>query len=96
MNVNDVVTIMVKTMYGTVEVDFTIIADLGNYHYALIAQDKICVGQQKATGCWILSEGMDLHDIKPVSGLYHDQKEITKPERTGYCYYKEHDMCGCM
>lgn len=71
LKLNDDVVIAVNNVFGTVPVTFTIIAILPNYHYALLAQDKVIVGQLKVDMTWILSDHIDLHSLRPVNGVYH-------------------------
>ena len=62
MKTFDKVQIAVKTAYGEINVDFTIIAVLSNHTYGLIAQDKVVVGQHRVDNSWLLSEPIDLLD----------------------------------
>lgn len=71
MKVNDLVTIMVKTEFGEVKVDFTVIAELVNYHYALLGQNRVVVGQQKIDNTWTLSNSVDLMKLLPIQGIHH-------------------------
>ena len=71
IKLNETICLDVATTFGTIPVTFTIIAILPNYHYALVAQDRIVVGQQKSNGTWVLSDSVDLHSIKPIEGVYH-------------------------
>jgi hypothetical protein len=69
------VSINVKTTFGTVKVEFTVVDVQPNYHYALIAQHRIVRGQEKCDGSWILSDSIDLLDVKPISEVYHEKAE---------------------
>ena len=71
LKIHDTVVIDVNTTFGTICVMFSIAAILPNYHYALLAQDRILVGQQKAGGSWTLSDSIDLHSLIPIEGVYH-------------------------
>ncbi len=61
----EAVDVEVKTTFGILKIRFTVIDILPNYHYALIAQNKIVVGQEKCDGSWVLSDPIDLLCIKP-------------------------------
>ena len=67
------VKINVKTNYGFIEVEFIIVKELDNYSFVLFAQDRICVGQQKINGSWILSESIDCLNLTPIEGVFHGQ-----------------------
>lgn len=70
MNFGDKVNIAVQTMFGLVPVEFTVVDVLPNSHYALIAQNRLVVGQQKAgNDVWILSQSIDLLNTKPITGI---------------------------
>lgn len=71
------VSILVKTTWGIVDVAFTIIAILPNYCYALEAQGRVCVGQIKCDGSFILSESVDLLNMMPIEGAYY-KSEFSK------------------
>ncbi len=78
MKTFDKVQIAVKTGYGIVIVDFTIIKVINDYSrvYAMIAQDKIVVGQHMIDNTWRLSDPIDLLDIY-VKDTSHD--DVTNP-----------------
>ena len=69
----DKVQIAVKTRYGIVNVEFTIIF-IHNEHsrvYGMIAQDKVVIGQHMIDNTWRLSEPVDLLKIY-VTNTSHD------------------------
>lgn len=71
LKVGDKVTIVMRVLYGDMPVTFTIIDDLGNYVFALLAQSRVCVGQMKVNGSWILSDSVDLREDFPMrEGVY--------------------------
>jgi len=73
MKTFDKVQIAVKTAYGEINVDFTIIAVLSNHTYGLVAQDKVVVGHHRVGNQWVLSEHVDLLDLKEniVQDVFH-------------------------
>ena len=75
MNIYDKVIIEIKVSYGVIKVTFTIIDILPNYHYALISQNRVVVGQLKVDNTWILSESIDLLNMRPIGNVYHKQIE---------------------
>jgi hypothetical protein len=71
MNVNDEVTIDVKTEFGSQAVTFKIIKVLRDDKYLLYAQDRIVVGQKTTlvilsgpVNAWKLSYPVDLLDMQ--------------------------------
>ena len=76
----DNVFIDVITTFGTVKVEFTIVDILPNYHYALLAQHRICVGQKKVNNTWTLSEPVDLLNIRPIEGVCHKTLIVATPQ----------------
>jgi predicted small secreted protein len=68
---NDKVVIAIATDFGLLNVEFTVVTVMPNYYFALLAQKRIVVGQMKVDGSWILSESIDLMDMKPISDVYH-------------------------
>lgn len=71
----DTVVINVKTTFGTVVVNFIVIDVQPNYHYALLAQNRVCRGQEKCDGSWILSDSIDLLSMSPISEVYHNKAD---------------------
>ena len=73
MKIFDKVQIEVKTTFGTVNVEFTIICEINknNRVYGLIAQNRVVVGQYMSDNTWRLSDAIDLMDI-PVLGTIHE------------------------
>lgn len=71
LKVGDKVTIVMKVLYGEMPVTFTIIDDLGNYTFALLAQNRVCVGQMKVDHTWLMSDSVDLRTEFPLKkGVY--------------------------
>lgn len=71
LKVGDKVTIVMRALFGEMPVTFTIIDDLGNYTFALLAQNRVCVGQMKVDYTWLMSDSVDLRTEFPLKqGVY--------------------------
>jgi len=68
----DKVQIEVKTTFGPVNVEFTIICEINKHNriYGLTAQNRVVVGQYMADNTWRLSDPMDLMDV-PILDTFH-------------------------
>ena len=79
MKLFDKVQIEMKTAFGAVSVEFTIIAEINTEDriYGLIAQNRLVVGQQIDNNKWKLSSPIDLMDVPILDTLYLDTtKEV--------------------
>ena len=79
MKLFDKVQIEMKTAFGAVSVEFTIIAEINMQDrvYGLIAQNRLVVGQQVDNNKWKLSSPIDLMDVPILDTLYLDTtKEV--------------------
>ena len=79
MKLFDKVQIEMKTAFGAVSVEFTIIAEINTEDriYGLIAQNRLVVGQQVDNNKWKLSSPIDLMDVPILDTLYLDTtKEV--------------------
>ena len=65
------ININVKVDFGIVPVEFTVIDILPNFHYALLAQNRLVVGQLLADMSWKLSHPIDLLDVRPIPNIHH-------------------------
>lgn len=73
IKLGDKVIIKVLTMFGFAGVEFTIVDILPDKKYALIAQNRLVIGEPIAGGFeWMLSESIDLLKIDVVSGVYYE------------------------
>lgn len=74
MNLFDKVQIAVQTGYGTVDVEFTIIAIINEHNqvYGLIAQNRVAKGQYMCNNTWRLSEPIDLMSVSTLDTLHLD------------------------
>jgi hypothetical protein len=74
MKLFDKVQIEVKSAFGTVGVEFTIIAEINkpNRIYGLVAQNRIVVGQYMANNSWKLSVPIDLITISILDTMHLD------------------------
>lgn len=77
MKIFDKVQIKIKTDFGEVTVEFTIIAEINKHNriYALTAQNKVVIGQHMIDNTWKLSTPIDLMNI-PVLDTFH--LDVTK------------------
>ena len=66
LNIGNELSLNVKTEFGIIVVNFTVVHKLIGNHYALIAQDKLVVVNELPSGDFIMSEAIDLLDIEPV------------------------------
>lgn len=74
MEIFDKVHIEVKSAFGTVVVEFTIIAEINKHDriYGLIAQNRVVVGQYMANNTWKLSVPIDLMNVPTLNTLHLD------------------------
>jgi hypothetical protein len=74
MKIFDKIQIKVKSAFGTVDVEFTIIAEINkpNHIYGLVAQNRVVVGQYMANNTWKLSVPIDLMKISTLDTLHLD------------------------
>lgn len=72
MKTFDKVQIEVKTTFGSIKVEFTIICEINkaNRIYGLIAQNHVVVGQYMANNSWRLSDSIDLMNV-PILNTFH-------------------------
>lgn len=89
MKTFDKVQIAVQTGYGTVNVEFTIIKVINEHShvYAMIAQDKIVIGQHMIDNTWRLSDPIDL------SGIY--VKDISHEDVTNEADLSAFEAANC-
>jgi hypothetical protein len=66
LKIGDNLSLDIKTEFGIIVVDFTVVHKLIGNHYALIAQDKLVVVNELPSGDFIMSEAVDLLDMEPV------------------------------
>ena len=89
MKLFDKVQIEVKTAFGTVPVEFTIIAEINKHNkiYGLIAQNRVVVGQYMANDTWKLSVPIDLMNVSLLDTLHLDvtgESELNSLENQTY------------
>ena len=89
MKLFDKVQIEVKTAFGTVPVEFTIIAEINKHNkiYGLIAQNRVVVGQYMANDTWKLSVPFDLMNVSLLDTLHLDvtgESELNSLENQTY------------
>ena len=89
MKIFDKVQIEVKTTFGTVNVEFTIICEINknNCVYGLIAQNRVVVGQYMVDNTWRLSDSIDLMNV-PILNTFHQdvtgEQELNSLESQSY------------
>ena len=89
MKLFDKVQIEVKTAFGTVPVEFTIISEINKHNpiYALVAQNRLVVGQYMVNNCWKLSVPIDLMNISVLDTFHLDvtgEQELNSLESQTY------------
>lgn len=74
MEIFDKVQIKVKTVFRTVNVEFTVIAVINkhNHIYGLVAQNRVVVGQYMVNNTWKLSASIDLMGISTLDIFHED------------------------
>lgn len=74
MEIFDKVQIEVKSAFGTISVEFTIIAEINKHNkiYGLIAQNRVVVGQYMVNNAWKLSVPIDLMSVSLLDTLHLD------------------------
>ena len=85
----DKVQIEVKTTFGTVNVEFTIICEINknNRVYGLIAQNRVVVGQYMVDNSWRLSDPIDLMNVTILNTFHQDvtgEQELNSLESQSY------------
>jgi hypothetical protein len=73
LKIGDELSLDVKTEFGIIVVNFTVVHKLIGNHYALIAQDKLVVVNELPSGDFIMSEAVDLLDMEPVDYKIYSQ-----------------------
>ena len=89
MKLFDKVQIEVKTAFGTLAVEFTIIGEINKHNriYALVAQNRLVVGQYMVNNCWKLSVPIDLMNVSILDTLHLDvtgEQELNSLESQTY------------
>ena len=74
MKIFDKVQIEVKSAFGTIPVEFTIIAEINKHNriYGLVAQNRVVVGQYMANNTWKLSTPIDLMNVLILDTFHLD------------------------
>ena len=85
----DKVQIEVKSAFGTVRVEFTIIAEINkaNRIYGLTSQNRVVVGQYMTNNSWKLSAPIDLMNVSVLDTLHLDatgEQELNSLESQSY------------
>jgi predicted protein tyrosine phosphatase len=77
LKIGDNLSLDVKTEFGIIVVDFTVVHKLPNDHYALIAQDRLVIVKELPSYKFMMSDAIDLLNIKLVEDKISDSHYIT-------------------